>query len=205
MKGRDFALAVCDANGHIDPAFGDGGRVMFDIGSQWSRDLRSEDEAHAVAFAADGSLLVTGSTSGVSYTRLVLVRFSPNGEVDPAFGAVGVTMAGSDFYGRGRTIALQPDGKILVGGKTGRYPARDGFPKIRNGHQADFVVARFRIDGTLDSGFGDGGMTRTDLGEEDEVEGLASLPDGSILAVGHGTMGTTGLKTTLVLMRHRPQ
>ncbi|WP_338017402.1 hypothetical protein [Streptomyces adustus] len=73
--------------------------------------------------------------------------------------------------GQGRALALQPDGKILVGGEVGTT-------------RFDFALLRFNTDGSLDTGFDGDGIVRTDLGDYDSVEGLAVQPDGKIVAAG---------------------
>ncbi len=59
---------------------------------------------------------------------------------------VGSGILVTDFGGvdTGASVALQPDGKILVAGRSGEY----------------FALARYNADGTLDASFdADGGLT----------------------------------------------
>jgi uncharacterized delta-60 repeat protein len=67
-------------------------------------------------------------------------------------------------------VAVQPDGKVVVAGSGG----------------GDFVVARYRSDGTLDPGFGGDGWTRTDFGGDDRAEAVTVAPDGKIVVAGGG-------------------
>jgi RNA polymerase sigma factor (sigma-70 family) len=206
MRHWDIALAVYDADGRLDPAF-DGGRLAFDVGIQWDGGPWTDDEAHAVAFAPDGSMLVAGSTTYRNPgPNLFLARLDPSGRLDLDFGAGGVSMDGINTYGRVRSIALQGDGKILVAGATYRDPDRPHPSEINRFVETNFVLARFRSDGLLDADFGDRGVTRTGLGGGDEVESLLPLPDGSLIAVGHSHVRRRAdFESSLVLLRHRPR
>ncbi len=78
-------------------------------------------------------------------------------------------------------MAVQSDGKILVGG-------------IGNG---DFVIARFQSDGTLDSSFGTAGVATYDFAAQfDFLHDLLIVPDWNgqgerILAVGSANTGSS--------------
>jgi RNA polymerase sigma factor (sigma-70 family) len=193
----DLALAVYDASGLLDLTFGDGGRLVLDLGGQGQVERLSHDEAHAVAFAPDGSLLVAGSASD----RLMLARLDASGRLDRDFGDGGIVLGGTGRGGRGRVIALQGDGKILVGGVEGRF-GPDRNPYVLDPNVRDFGLARIWPDGTLDRGFGVEGIIQSDLGEEDSVEGLAVAPDGTIYVLGSAVWGTTGLRVKHVLTKH---
>ena len=49
----------------------------------------------------------------------------------------------------------------------------------------DFVLAKYKVDGSLDAEFGDQGQVVTDLGSvEDQAMDLTVLPNGSIVVAG---------------------
>jgi uncharacterized delta-60 repeat protein len=76
-------------------------------------------------------------------------------------------------------MALQPDGKMVVGG----YTDVAG--------QFDFALVRFDADGQIDLTFGTNGQVVTDVaGGADVLSALAVQPDGSIVAVGTARVGT---------------
>jgi len=64
------------------------------------------------------------------------VRFEPNGTLDPTFGVGGVARLAS---GEGGAVALQSDGKFLVGGFAG---------------PAGGVISRYDSNGSIDTSFG---------------------------------------------------
>ena len=53
--GADIALARYNANGSLDPTFGDGGTVVTDLQSSYQG-------AEAIVIQADGKLVVSGQT-----------------------------------------------------------------------------------------------------------------------------------------------
>jgi uncharacterized delta-60 repeat protein len=86
----------------------------------------------------------------------------PDG-LDPAFGTGGKATA-TAFGGDRSSMALQPDGKVVMAG--GTFVA--------------FVLARFDVDGTLDDSVGTGGMVTTSIGgrfSQEEALGVAVQPD----------------------------
>lgn len=113
------------------------------------------------------------------------------GELDVSFGLAGVVS--DDFGGSENTancVALQPDGKILVGG----------------GVASGFALARYRGDGSLDMTFGSGGVVKTPMPgppgfNVGSVEALALLPDGGVVAVGT-SMSNYEYNTDFVVARY---
>src|SRR5581483_161572 len=71
-------------------------------------------------------------------------------------------------------VTLLPGGWIVVGGTAS------------DGHNSDFMVARFRANGLPDSDFGTGGVTLTDFhaNSTDIAFGVALQPDGDVVLAG---------------------
>lgn len=133
------------------------------------------------------------TSTGRGTDTIAVVRLNPDGSPDATFNRTGSVALGlSAAYGW--AVALQPDGKILVGGSAG---------------SAD-VVARLNPDGSLDTTFGNtskqgkgGGIWLYDpnTASPDEVDGLAVLTDGA----GHVTgIVAGGLGSTARARRSRP-
>src|SRR5262249_56229217 len=73
--GGGFALARYDADGTLDPSFGEGtGRVIGLSGG-----------ANALVQQSDGKLVAAGVSSGGG-GRFTLVRYNADGSPDPSFG-----------------------------------------------------------------------------------------------------------------------
>jgi uncharacterized delta-60 repeat protein len=76
-------------------------------------------------------------------------------------------------------LALQPDGKIIVAGSVSF-----------NGAYADFALARYHANGTLDIRFGQSGTQTTGIGESNDVATAVTLQtDGKIVVAGYGYSG----------------
>lgn len=161
--GGDVALARYDAVGYLDRTFGTDGRVVTDLGG-------SDDAAYAEASQAGGGTVVAAGNS----SAMVLLRYRPDGTLDPAFGTGGRVTIPSD--GPARSLAVAADGSFLLAG----------------GGPAGFHLAKVTAAGSLDRAFGTGGTTRVTLGAPAVAAGLAVLPDGRI-SVGGSRGGDVAL------------
>lgn len=110
-----------------------------------------------------------------------LTAYAAPGDLDPTFGGAGVVS--QDMGGGGDeawVIAAQTDGKVIVAG--GNYSNTGGnFP------DGDLVLARYNLDGTLDTSFGTNGIVTTDVNNAhhyDIVRAIALQPDGRIDVAG---------------------
>lgn len=147
-----------------DPAFGGHGFV-FGPGSAW------ED----VVAMADGRVLAVGWAEYASPPQgIALARFQADGSLDTTFGGDGMVESPvpSLFYSSANAVALQGDGKIVVAGSTAFA------------FEAHIVVLRYLADGTLDAGFGTGGIVTTEFGNQEYPMDLVIQPDGKIVVVG---------------------
>jgi uncharacterized delta-60 repeat protein len=158
----DFLVARFNANGSIDLSFGFNGSYLLDF-------MNGADSAAALALAPDGKIVVAGSVwNGVRYDWGV-ARFTNTGQPDPTFDSDGKVFFGFGLDNGLSAVAVQPDGKILAAGHAGR----------------DFAVVRLTESGQIDSSFGQGGFTLTDLGGTDVINALALAPNGWIYAAGY--------------------
>jgi uncharacterized delta-60 repeat protein len=137
------------------------------------------DNANAIAIQADGKIVAAGD---INFARWALVRYRPDGRLDPSFGGDGkvTTNFGGRFAGMS-DIAIQADGKIVAAGGSHVGPPGPG--------TGVFTLARYNADGTHDSMFGTGGAVRTDfLGDGDDRASSVSIQaDGRIVAAGFAT------------------
>jgi uncharacterized delta-60 repeat protein len=107
-----FALARFEANGDLDLNFGSAGLVTtsFSTGD-------GSSSARAAAIQPDGKIVVVGYANDGTHDDFVVTRYAPDGALDPSFGSDG--KATVDFWGMSdgaECVAIQTDGKILVGG-----------------------------------------------------------------------------------------
>ncbi len=90
-------------------------------------------------------------------------------------------------------VAAGPDDEVVAGG----YAQDPANPNAR-----DMAVARWLADGSLDQGFGDGGVVVTRISEAfDVVRAVAVQDDGSIVAAGYARPGT---HYDLAIVRYLP-
>lgn len=99
-----------NADGSIDNSFGTAGAVSTDISGRG-------DSASAVALQSDGKIVVAGRSSSQVNSNFAVVRYNLNGAIDTSFANSGKLTV--DFFGFtdiGESVAIQNDGKIVLGG-----------------------------------------------------------------------------------------
>jgi uncharacterized delta-60 repeat protein len=167
---NDFALARYNANGSLDSTFDGDGKVVTPVGT-------SADSISGVAQQADGKLVVAGLTVNAGGNNdFALVRYSTNGSLDSTFGTGGIvtsSLAGASNDSVADLIVLA-DGKILVSGST-----------TPPGGNAEFALARYNTNGTLDTTFDGDGIVVTPIGTStDLITSMALQADGRIVVAG---------------------
>lgn len=145
-----------------------------------------------LAVDASGRIVASGYGELSGVVGLIVARFKADGKLDTQFSSDGYDVqkaTGVEQYGN--SIAVAPDGKIVVGGA------------IYNGSSSkhDFAVWRYKTDGTLDkSGFNGNGLVTINFGGEEYVYGVGVLPNGQIVAAGTTTKSTDGGDIALALV-----
>jgi uncharacterized delta-60 repeat protein len=95
------------------------------------------------------------------------------GAVDSTFGTGGLVMNGFGPYASTfNAAAAQADGKTVAVGY------------LYNGSNNDFLAVRFNADGSLDAGFGTGGVVVTSTTSAEVAEAVVIQPDGKIVVAG---------------------
>jgi uncharacterized delta-60 repeat protein len=184
----NWTVARFDPAGLPDASFGGGdGIVTTDFG------LEAAGPAD-VAIQPDGNIVVAGSKTVMGGTyRIVVARYTTDGSLDPNFGVGGIATAGIGLSAMASSLALAPNGKIVVAGTA----------QLRG--QSDFCLARFRSDGTLDVRFGGDGKVTTDLGRSlDRASDLAIQQDGRIVVVGQA-VGPATKSPDFEIVRYLPR
>lgn len=142
------SIARLNTNGTVDVSFNPG--------------LGANAPVNALAIQPDGMILIAGDFTLVDGTpRSSVARLTSSGSIDTAF------HAGSGANGSVNAIAIQIDGKILVGGS---FTMFNGMPAPR--------IVRLNTDGSVDTTFKPG------LGADDYVNSIVVQPDGKILIGG---------------------
>ncbi|MBK6997773.1 MAG: hypothetical protein IPH31_23880 [Lewinellaceae bacterium] len=159
MKHYFLAFAYCLLS---QPSFSQG----ISIDSTFSGDGVLETEitpnkqyyGSAIKPQPDGKILACGHPISSPATKLSIVRYLSDGQIDPAFLFTGQI----SFQGYRCVIGLQEDGKILCGFRTG--------------------LIRRLADGKIDSTFGTNGFVPHTPNYD--VTALIILPNGKIAVVG---------------------
>jgi uncharacterized delta-60 repeat protein len=173
LEGLEERALLSLPPGSPDPTFGNFGQVTGDFGGQG---------VGAGALQRDGKIVGVDVESMGGMPTIGMARFLPNGKLDTTFAASNGGEAVLDpglMFGDPEAVAvidglgLPDDGKIVVAGGWGDPTTS----------QSGVALARFNAEGTLDLGFGNGGVvidTRTTIG----ASALVIQPDGKILVAG---------------------
>lgn len=167
VSSSAITLARFTPEGHLDPAFGEGGTTRTPV--LWS------SQAERIATTPDGGIIVAGlAREREGDQQSILVRYLSDGRLDPTFGEAGVRTVS---FGSGRTrvsgLAALPDGRYYL----------TGYTTTGNDDETVFL-ARLLSDGTVDTSFGTSGVVWADVGERDIATDLAVQPDGAIVVCG---------------------
>jgi uncharacterized delta-60 repeat protein len=155
--------AAAVSTGYLDHTFSDDGKVLTNVAG--------DDTGEAVAVQADRKVVVAGTTHGG--TDIALVRYDTGGALDPSFDGDGIVITDLSGDDAAFAVAIQADGKIVVGGFTD-----DG---------VSAALLRYDTDGTLDTTFGGGdGVATISAGTGAVFVGIAIQSDDSIVAAGMG-------------------
>ncbi|WP_018615899.1 Ig-like domain-containing protein [Segetibacter koreensis] len=153
-----------NTDGSIDSSFANKGRQVIEL------------HIIALAIQTKDRILVASAKPLNEASYNILSRYNANGNLDSTFAGRGAMML--DFY-TVTSIAIQGDGKIIVAG----FGTEDGefySPK----------VARYDINGAIDSSFSNDGKQYIDLGS---IDAIAIQSDGKIL-VGDAYVGDNNIR-----------
>ncbi len=130
--------------------------------------------ANAVAVGDDGKIVVAGVSYAIHeypdyFSDLAITRYNADGTPDDTFGVHGVVITDlGSTNEEAKALVVQEDGKIVVAGNSGTYPA----------------VVRYLPDGSIDTGFGVAGIAAPAMGL---LNAVAIQDDGAIVVGGYGT------------------
>jgi len=181
-----IALARFHPDGSLDPTFDTDGKLTLSAGP-------GNTTSYSMALQPDGKIVTAGSYFDNSTGAIAVARCNADGSPDTAFGNDGLVLTYlAQDYSTGRSVDLQSDGKIIVGG----YASDDDV-------KSDFVIVRYLPDGTMDSSYGSGGAIRTHLGPGfNYVQDVAVQPDGKSVAAGYFEQND---KLHLTVLRFTPE
>lgn len=204
-------LTRVNADGSVDPSFGNAGVIRTTIGVEAATELPS------------GEIVIAGVTSGGThelYNELELALVNPDGSLSQDLGHNGVLqleLPSNQYVGGVSAILPTADGGALLVGGTFLLELRaDGSPNPDYGSaglvtelpttlvggrilpdgsleavgsskwpsEQDLIVLRYTAAGRPDTGFGADGIRRFDLGGDEQAYDASWAADGSVVVGG---------------------
>lgn len=184
---EDFLVLRYNTDGTLDTTFDTDGWTSTSVQPD------EQDFAYALTMQSDKIILV-GATKG---SQFAMLRYNSNGTLDTTFGTDGKVFGASPQVGAGYGVAIQDFSSIVV---TGSKAVRDESSAncIDSGGRyceySDIYLARYTLDGTLDTGFGTNGeVTVNNNSRGNDDHGRAVIIKGlsyKILVVGYSDTST---------------
>ena len=160
---------VAQADGMLDPSFGNGGLVTTDFPGS------NLDQGLSLVVLPDGRAVAAGETIlNFVQADMAVARYLFSGALDTSFGGDGLATVPfpqtGGSYSAAEAVLLQPDGGlVLIGWTIGEVGS-------------SFALARVNADGSLDTSFGTGG--RVTVPQFAAATSGVLQPDGRIVAAG---------------------
>ena len=171
-----FQLARYKTDGSLDTTYGTAGKVITPIYS-----IPGSDLLNAITLQSDGKVIAVGQANPT--WEFAVVRYNSDGSLDANFGTAGIVTTDLGGVDNAKTVAIQTDGKIVVGGDPG------------------VSLVRYNSDGSLDNTFGSlGKVTTTTPAYIDYVSAVLVQGDKKIVTVGTQLFG--GATGTFLLERY---
>jgi len=185
-KSKHVFVMRCNSDGLLDSTFGEGGVTTYK-----SRANESQDMGSGVALDSDAKIVVVGSTHDGKNRQAMILRYNGTGTLDSSFGKGGVVthsgLSDADLWGR--SVAIQPDGKVVMVGYS------------NTGKKCDVLTVRYDADGSPDKTFGEGGVALSSCppGGHDWGRSIVIQPDKKLIVAGNTRSGG---KTYTMLLRY---
>jgi uncharacterized delta-60 repeat protein len=180
----DFCVVRYLPDGSLDPAWNGNGKVLTRI--------RGSNRANTMVLQPDGKVLLGGYCEGFFYDDICIVRYLPNGAPDPSWSNTAGAQIGPGivlvFFNENNlrydlriyTMAVLPDGDVLVGGEC--------FVEVSGVNNVEFCTARFFGNGTANSTWGVNGFIVTPVSgtstSSDRGRAMVVQPDGKVVLAG---------------------
>lgn len=164
---RDFSIARFESNGDFDLTFGNQGKVIVSISPV------GQEYCEGMALQPDGKIVAAGTVDLGSGDEFAVVRYNNDGSLDTTFGNSGIKIVAitnnRDYC---TSVAIQSDGKIVLGGYT-EYMV-DSF---------ETTLVRVLPDGSIDSLYGTAGISHPINTTYDYISKIITAPDDKLLVV----------------------
>lgn len=142
------------SDGTLDATYGQSGNGM--VVETAVQDAQIVD----IKIQNDGKIVFAGTQSVEGQLNVFLMRYNVDGTLDTNFGDSGIVSRTVGYHTGALALALQADGKILTA----------GFSIIDT---RQVILLRFNNDGSLDTSYGNNGLSTSIIGTSSQIEGLA--------------------------------
>ncbi len=180
-EGGGMPVVRYNVNGSLDTSFNGTGIAEATVGSAW-----------AIAIQPDGKIIVVGDNSNPANVDFKIVRYNANGTLDTSFDGDGMVVTPiGDSVDVAYSVVIQPDGKILVSGRSDSNPV----------FVTTFAMVRYNTNGSLDNTFdGDGIVIMPGAGNA-ITDSMALQPDGKIV-IAHNIFFSNSFSYGLAVLRY---
>jgi uncharacterized delta-60 repeat protein len=189
---QGFAAMRYNTDGSLDTTFGTNGKVFTLFGTPGA----TSDSANSVAIQNDGKIVVAGTSFlySESRSRFAALRYNANGSLDTTFDNDGIlTTNFGAFSDEGTSLAIQNDGKLVIGGNSSL---------AQHGTEI-FAIVRFNIDGSLDTTFDVDGKVTTLIGTfMNSLFSTIIQGDGKILVAGYSISSNNLNNNAFTIVRY---
>lgn len=169
----NVAVIRYNSNGTLDTSFGNLGVVNLNIGN--SNSQASIDNASCIKLQSNGKILLGGSsdaTSAVEQYNFTVIRLNTDGTLDNSFGNAGKIITNTGGKEEIISLNITTDDKIIAGGH------------LFDNSSTKICLAKYNIDGDLDTTFGVNGIVITSINMNDTNYQTSLQSDGKILCIG---------------------
>jgi uncharacterized delta-60 repeat protein len=175
---QDIGLVRFTPSGKLDSSFGTNGSTLTELPGGLSV------TAGAFAVQPNGDILVGGTALIYSEDNApniyALVRYTPNGLLDPTFGNGGIVTTNFGTQQNALSaLLIQPNGQIVAAGFE---------TSVSRGVSGQTALVRYNSNGSLDTTFGTSGIVQ-ERSTLITPTALALLSNGDYLAIGPAILG----------------
>lgn len=174
------AVARYTTSGALDSTFSGDGLLLTKFGGHWPDDI-------GLGIQRDGKLVLAGN----DHAKFAVARYTSAGALDTSFSGDGRTTVAIGAQSAARDVIVQRDGKIVVGGS------------VTATSSATFALARFGVNGALDTSFSGDGKVMTAFGARSWAADVALQRDGKLVVGGlTATTSSPTSATTFAVARY---
>lgn len=165
-----MAVARFNPDGSPDTTFNKTGIEYL----SFSKNRSAGSNATSVAIQPDGKIVVAGTSTVNGVKDFAVARFDANGSLDTTFNKTGYVQTNVSGSGNNEanSLVLQPDGKIVVAGRT------------VSGSNYVSAIVRYTASGALDATWGKKGIDILSIGASGSWFNAVALENGQVVAAG---------------------